>query len=290
MTRAAKTLGAAATISIVVAIGALAQQALSPDFVLVDRSGSRTVLGPAPASAFAPRISPDGRQIAFSEFGGSLALVDVGNVRAVRTLPTLPGANFVAWDAAGERIFYVAQPTGRQALFFTSADGRGFPMEPVRDPARAPDSYSAAHTGVSFITLEGEDYDLWFYSEADRTTIPIAVIKGSRQLSSQISPDGRWIAYKSDETGAFEVWVQPFPSGPRTRVTTRGGNNPRWSPDGHELFFDDGRQLFAVAMTSASPLAFSAPQALPITGFVQSGSLRRQWDVMPDGRFLIMSR
>jgi hypothetical protein len=98
------------------------------------------------------------------------------------------------------------------------------------------------------------------------------------------------VAYKSDETGVFEIWVQPFPSGPRVRVTRNGGRNPRWSTDGRELFFDDDHQIFAMAVTSENPLTFSAARALPVTGFVQAGSLRRQWDIASDGRFLIIAR
>jgi len=284
--------GTAALTSVAVAgtLIALAMQTITQDFVIVSRAGERTVLGPAPIDAFAPRVSPDGRRIVFSGSGGTLRVVDIARVADPRRVAALPDANFVAWDGTGERIFYIAAPDRNQALFFTRADGSGFPRRPLRDPARAPDSYSVAHEGLSFITLIGENYDVWFYSEADQTTIPIAVIPGSRQLSSQISPDGRWVTYKSDETGRFEIWAQPFPTGPRTRVTRDGGSNPRWSPDGRELFFDNDRQIFSAAVTGTAPLTFAVPQALPITGFVQAGSLRRQWDVMPDGRFLIMVR
>jgi hypothetical protein len=156
--------------------------------------------------------------------------------------------------------------------------------------ARALDGWSDTNNGVSFITLKGDDYDIWFYSAATKRVVPLVVIPGSRQLSSQISTDGKWVAYKSDETGAFEIWVQPFPTGSRVQVTRTGGRNPRWSADGQELFFDDDHQIFGMRVTSENPLSFSSPVALPVKGFVQAGSLRRQWDVTSDGRFLVLMR
>jgi eukaryotic-like serine/threonine-protein kinase len=281
---------AVAAIAVTATLVALAMQVLTNEFVLIGRDGTRTVLGPAPISAFAPRVSPDGKRVLFGVSGGALETVDIPSSGAPKRVAALPDANFAIWDATGERIFYIAAPDRNQALFFTRADGSGFPQRPLRDPARAPDSSSSALNGLSFITLTGADYDIWFYSEADRKAIPLIVIEGSRQLSSQISPDGRWVAYKSDESGSFEIWVQPFPAGPRTRVTRSGGSNPLWSKDGRELFFDDDHRIYSVAVATEPTLSFGLPRALPITGFVQAGSLRRQWDLMPDGRFLVMVR
>jgi hypothetical protein len=84
--------------------------------------------------------------------------------------------------------------------------------------------------------------------------------------------------------------VQPFPTGSRVQATKTGGRNPRWSADGRELFFDDDHQILGMKVTSENPLTFSSPVALPVKGFVQAGSLRRQWDVTSDGRFLVLMR
>lgn len=281
---------AVAAVAVTATLVALAMQVLTNEFVVIGRDGTRTVLAPAPISAFAPRVSPDGKRVLFGVSGGALETVGIPNSGAPMRVAALADANFGIWDGTGERIFYIASPDRNQAPFFTRADGSGFPRRPLRDPARAPDSWSSVHNGLSFITLNGGDYDIWFYSEADKNAIPLIVIEGSRQLSSQISPDGKWVAYKSDESGSFEIWVQPFPTGPRTRVTRTGGSNPLWSKDGRELFFDDDHRIYSVAVTTEPALAFGPPQPLPITGFVQAGSLRRQWDLMPDGRFLVMVR
>lgn len=269
---------------------ALAMRVLTLELVMVDRGGGRTVLGSLPTDAFAPRLSPDGTRLIFTRSGGSIWMVDIPAVGEPRQVPALPDAQFVAWDGAGERIFYTAAPGPNQAIFFTRADGSGFPRPPLRDPGRAADSHSSVLNAFSFITLSGGDYDIYLYDEGTRKTTPLVVIPGSRQLSSAISPDGRWLAYKSDETGRFEIWVQPIAGGTPVQVTRDGGSNPAWSPDGRELFYDDGDGLFAVDVTAGADVTFGGPRALPVHGIVQSGSLRRQWNVMPDGRFLVMVR
>ena len=277
--------------AVTAALVVVAFQVISVEFVAFTRDGVRTTLGPAPIDTFAPRVSPDGRLIAFTGSGGSLRVVDLANVGEPRRIPALGDAAFLGWDDRGERIFYIAAPGPNQAMFVTRVDGSSYSSMPLRDPARGADSYSSVLGGLTFLTLTGNDYDVWFYSERDQTSTRVATLPGSGQLSGNVSPDGKWIAYKSDETGRFEVWAQRFPSGPRVQLTTDGGNNPVWSRDGREIYFDDGRQLFAIAVRATDvTLAADRPVALPISGFEQAGSLRRQWDLMPDGRFLVLMR
>ena len=80
-------------------------------------------------------------------------------------------------------------------------------------------------------------YDLWVLSLADREAKPL-VRTPFHEIQSALSPDGRWLAYASDESGAFEVYVQAFPDGQATRLVSRGGGaEPRWRADGRELFY-----------------------------------------------------
>jgi serine/threonine-protein kinase len=110
-------------------------------------------------------------------------------------------------------------------------------------------------------------------------------------MSSRFSPDGKWIAYQSNETGRFEIYVEPFPrTGVRTRVSDAGGERPVWSPEGREIFYDKGGTLYVAAVSTSPALAARTPAALPITGFQQATG-RRLWDMSPDGtRFLMMFR
>jgi Tol biopolymer transport system component len=108
------------------------------------------------------------------------------------------------------------------------------------------------------------------------------------QHSSRFSPDGKWIAYTSVETGRFEVFVQLFPrTGAKFEVTKEGEGHALWSPNGKELFFDNNRQLFAVSVRTNGTFTTGALMPLPIRGFIQ-GDARRQYDLMPDGKQFLM--
>jgi Tol biopolymer transport system component len=104
-----------------------------------------------------------------------------------------------------------------------------------------------------------------------------------------LSPDGKWLAYASNETGRYEVWIEPFPpTGARHQVTRAGGSHPLWRPDGQSLYFDRDQQMFRLAVNTNDLSARVDPIALPISGFVQA-EYRRQFDLMPDGRqFLVL--
>jgi Tol biopolymer transport system component len=117
---------------------------------------------------------------------------------------------------------------------------------------------------------------------------------GFRNLWGQFSPDGRRIAYQSDESQRFEIYVSPFPGSSRkSLVSTSGGVYPRWSPDGRELYyFDPDGTLMAVsiAVTGDSldvgkPVALFQPRI--VGGGASQSGYRQQYDVAPNGRFLI---
>ncbi len=111
----------------------------------------------------------------------------------------------------------------------------------------------------------------------------------SEQHSSRIAPGGRWFAYVSNETGRQEVWIEPLPqTGKRYQLTKTGGRHPEWSPDGKTLYFDQGNQMFRVEISTAAEMPkIGEPVELPIRGF-QQGDLRRQYDLMPDGKGFVM--
>lgn len=135
-------------------------------------------------------------------------------------------------------------------------------------------------------------------SETGASGAPVPVATGPfDEREGQFSPDGKWVAYQSNESGTFEIYVQPFPKGDsRWQVSQGGGVQVRWRPDGHELFYMglDGR-LFA-APTSGSKggvLQTGTPVPLfnPLTaGGAIPGTDRQQYSVARDGRFLAMIR
>jgi serine/threonine-protein kinase len=111
-------------------------------------------------------------------------------------------------------------------------------------------------------------------------------------MQATASPDGRFVAYTQDESGVPEVYVQPFPpTGAKWQVSA-GGALPRWSPDGRELYYFRGRELLAVPVATAGSFTTGAPRKLldVPASVVLSSDTSRNYDVAPDGRFLVVRR
>jgi Tol biopolymer transport system component len=254
---------------------------------LVDLNGTRHDLGFLPLSTFAPRISPDGRQLTYdTQEDLAVWVADFPSLKAMKRLPG--AAQYPMWSADGQHIFFIGIHNGQQALYWRRADGIG-ESELLTDPARAPEHWLRKLQSMTFITLRGSDYAVWRYSLIDRKATPLVNLPGSSQHSSRVSPDERWLAYVSDETGRFEIHVQPLPqTGAKFQITKEGGEHPVWSPDGLKLYFNRGDRMFEVALKPDSMVIASPPAPLPISGFIQ-GSGRRQFDITADGKqFLLL--
>jgi serine/threonine-protein kinase len=265
------------------------------ELTLVDLQGQKKVLGTLPGSVVAPRVSPDGTRVAFEMIDDSVPPVtrpfvaDLANLDKKRALqPTLLLTRNVSpvWSHDSDWVAFVATGNGSDAIFRERADGYIQPKYLV--DGRAPDGLYAGGL-LAFITLKGDkDYGISLLDINTKKTTRIDQV-GSAQHSSEISADGRWIAYTSDETGRPEVWAEPMPlTGKRFQLTSQGGSHPEWSPDGTKLYYDQDGKLFRldISVAADTPRA-SEPVALPITGFQQSG-LRRQYDLTPDGKGFVM--
>ena len=263
----------------------------------VDFAGKVTPLRHVPDSIFGPRISPDGKQVAYRD-GNAVWIADLSSEAAPRRLTTEPGEAPV-WSPDGQRIVFISIYNGMEALFLRRADGTGT-AELLADRARAPESWSINQL-VTFITLVGPsgdagDYDIWTYSFQDRKASPLVVIPPSAQSGSRLSPDGRWLAYESNESGRAQVYVEPMPrNGQRFQISKTGGARPLWALDMSKLYFDNNAGTGAARMLSVNVRTqpgFSAtdPETLPMTGFIQpSGTIRRQFDITPDGKQFLMT-
>ena len=261
-----------------------AQQMPAFELALVDRAGTITRLGRVPG-IFAPRISPDGRRVAFDTGDGVVWIAELSNLAAAKKFGS---GRFPMWSADGSRLLFTGQEGAR--LFWQSADGSGTP-ELLTDTARAPEMWSAQANAVSFITRkEGDDYDVWAFSPSDRVMKPLVGAMTSGEMGSRFSPDGKWLAYQANDSGTFEVYLESYPrAGTRTRVTSAGGQCPVWSPDGREIIYDRDRALFSVSIQTTPKIEVGKEIALPIKGFLQQLGRRRQWDMTPDGKqFLVV--
>lgn len=270
-------------IVILVTVSVSAQMPEPQQLMLVDRTGAMKSLGKLPPTTFAPRVSPNGRQIVFDALA-QVWIADLDNLSAPRRLTA---GLYPIWSGDGTRVLFIVGAGQAQQLFWMAADGTGQPELLVAD-ARAPESWSTAAQYMTYITLkDGTDYDVWAYSLRDRTTAPLAARPVAAEMSSRLSPDGRWIAYESTENGDRDIFVEPFPAtGLRVRVTP--GRRPVWSPDGTEIFFDrDDAQLYVIPITLGPSPTAGRPAPLPIKGFLQGGG-RRMYDITPDGKQFLM--
>ena len=270
------------------------------ELALVDLQGQKKVLGTLPGSVFAPRISPNGKQVAFELADESAAAnqpritrvyvadLDKLDKRRALQLTTASVQNWApVWSPDGDWIAFLASGNGNDALYRQRADGYVQPL--YMADGRAPEGWYKGEK-LAFITLTGDrDYGI---SALDLNTMKVTRLidqPGSEQHSSRVSPDGRWIAYASNETGRQEVWLEPYPvTGKRFQLTKAGGRHPVWSPDSKTIYFDQDGRMFRMDLTlTADAVQAGAPAALPIAGF-QQGELRRQFDITPDGKGFLM--
>jgi serine/threonine-protein kinase len=268
--------------------------------VWVGRDGGATDVDPSRAQlAASPALSPNGARLAFA---------------AVRT--TNAPDMWVRELAAGtvERLtsqglsFHPAwMPDGQDLLYIGAHDGRGR-LRVYRQRVGTRDATVLLEHPEGIFEVEVARDSSWIVYRAgtdgatgdilarrlhgDTTSIALAATE-AREVSPALSPDGRWLAFHSDETGAAEVYVQRFPDsgGRRWPVSTRGGTEPLWSRDGSELFYRNGaNEMVAVTVDRSSAPPTGAQRVLFSTSAFARNGDHRTYDVSPDGRRFVMLR
>ncbi|MGE0592099.1 MAG: TolB family protein [Vicinamibacterales bacterium] len=255
----------------------------------VGLDGTRRKLGAVPAGTTAPRVSHDGTTVTFAA-AGDIYVADLENVAGAKkviangTFPLFsPDGQWLAFGSLG-----TTRNNGEERLFMQRADGSG-EAELIVKPGRAPEHWREGDQGFTFITHRGgaNNYDLWVYAPDKKEVEPLVVVNESAQLSSALSPDRKWFAYMSSESGDWQIYVQPYPAtGAKYQATTTGGRSPMWTADGRLVYDNDGK-LFAIATTLGAQPRFGSPVELPVGGHIQP-LLRRNWDMMPNGMEMLM--
>src|SRR5579864_801320 len=237
---------------------------------LVDRAGRSDVLVEAPEIyRGVPQPSPDGRRLAMAfshqlSSNSAIWIYDL-DLRTIRRL-TFGGSQDVGpvWTSDGQRIVFSSDRAGvAPNLFWTAADGSGVPQQLTSSPnSQHATSWSKQGPIVAF-TEVSETANLWTLRlDATRQLLPF-LRTAPQEFAGAISPDGRWIAYESNEAGRNEVYVRPFPKGEgRWQVSTDGGATPRWSADGTELFYLAGDTLMSAPVILGSAFQTAPPRAV----------------------------
>ena len=275
-------------------------QAAQRRLVWVSRNGTEQSLA-APARAYqAPRLSPDGRRVAVSiaEQETQVWLYDLS--RETLTPLTFEGGNSnPSWTPDGKRIAFQSNdgPTTSN-LFWQLADGSGGRERLTNSEyIQGADSWSPDGQLLAFTELDPTTgRDIWVLRLSDRKPHPF-LRTPFNESAPRFSPDGRWLAYVSDESGRYEIYVQPYPGpGGKWQISTEGGTEPVWNPNGRELFYRSGGKMLVVEITTQPSFATSRPrmlfeggQYLPPTGPYPYPF--PNYDVSPDGqRFLMITK
>jgi eukaryotic-like serine/threonine-protein kinase len=296
--RAIGTVITCAVIAFVAGAHTTAQRLAGFDLAIVDLDGSKKVLGRLPLSVFAPRLSPDGKRVAFETRersgadGARLWIAELSDLAGRRPVanPVGPVDWAPMWSLDGARLVFIVSSERGDAIYSRRADGSDTPEHLI--DARSAEGWMPGGKQMRFLTLKEEggnrDYDISLFDMSSHAITPLVGGPGSAQHSSAVSPDGRWLAYASNETGRYELWLEPLPrTGMRYQITRDGGSHPLWLPDGRSLYFDRGQQMFQLTLNLTTPASIDDPVPLPIKGFAQ-GEYRRQFDLMPGGRQFLM--
>jgi serine/threonine-protein kinase len=238
-----------------------------------------------------PRLAPDGRRIVVAKSTEGLWLHDMARGVATRLTGAETNASYPLWTPDGQRVIFRTA----SGLQWIAADGSGrgeaIPGTSFQDfpNSVSPDGRTLALTRISPET-SNDIYTLSLRGDPK----PGPVVKTpAYEGGAQFSPDGRWLAYTSNESGQMQVYVRPYPGlAEKSQVSTRGGTQARWSHNGKELFYRDNNKMMVVDVsfkTIDSSLTLSQPRLL----FEQlysfgAGVTLASYDISPDGQGFVM--
>ncbi|MDA2927271.1 hypothetical protein MYX78_08575 [Acidobacteria bacterium AH-259-G07] len=260
--------------------------------VWVDREGQEEPLAAEPGLYFDPRISPDGSRVAITiDDSGNrdVWIYDLARETPTRLTFDPAGDEQPLWTPDGLRVVF---RSGREGggLFWKAADGTG-QVERLTTSANIQRPYSFSPDGKRLVFLEDNPetgFDLHVLSmEGEPSAQPLLQTQFSEGRSA-ISPDGRWMAYRSNESGQDEVYVRPFPKVEegKWQISSEGGISPVWSPKGRELFYRNGEAMIVVRIQSEPTFTAGSREVL-FRGryFIGPG---RHYDISPDGQRFLM--
>ncbi|MBA3341831.1 MAG: PD40 domain-containing protein [Gemmatimonadaceae bacterium] len=249
-----------------------------------------------PGSYSTPRFSPEGGRVAMTVFGTNATDIWIYNIaRNTFTRLTTEGVNVrPEWTADGRYVVFISTREGKSGIWRQPADGSGAAellYQPEIEPFEA--IVSPDMKWLVFRTAPGAKHSrdiLAVPLTGDRTVVPIVTGPNSESLP-RLSPDGKWLAYQSNETDRFEIYVRPFPgSGARVQVSDNGGTEPIWGRSGRLLYFRGPLgEVVQVGVTTGSGFSIGT-RSVVLTGDYLTDSSHPNWDVAPDGRFLMLKR
>ncbi len=262
----------------------------------VDEAGKADTLVADIRGYAMPKISPNGKQVALWLPGGTLGdvwIYDVGD----KTLSKLTtgSATSPEWTPDGRRIVFVRPTTAAAGIYIQPTDGSGAAQRlEVKLPTKVfPLWAGMSPDGSTILFTAGtgsQRRNIYYFKLGSNEGAKPWVATDFDEGSPRFSPDGKWVAYVSDESSSQEVYVRPFPGpGGRVQISSGGGGEPSWSRDGRRIFYRSGIRLMAADLAGgATPAVTGRHQVMTITTPMLNNT--SNYDLSPDGRRILLSK
>ena len=264
--------------------------------VWVDREGREEALAVEQRGYMHPQLSPDGQRVAVVDLDGTnpdLWIIDLMRGTSGR-ITFNPGEDRAPlWTPNGEQVaFWSARGNQEESgLYRQAADGTGQAEQLTSSVTQQhPETFSPDGSQLVFRETGTGGDDLYILAlddeGASRPLMQGAFFEGA----AAISPNGRWIAYHSDESGELNIYVRPFPNvgDAKWQISIDGGMYPRWGPEGGELFYRNGIEMLAVSVEGEDTFSAETPEALFTASYWGPDNVSSTYDISPDGQRFMM--
>ena len=259
------------------------------ELVWVDRTGQATPVSPQRRYYQTPRLSPNGQQILVSvglESRHDLWMYDIGRDSWTRLTREAENEDGI-WSPDGKQIVFASNRNHGFNLYLVPSDGSAPPRQMTSGQQWPfPTSWSPDAKVIAVVEQFRNTLTDIFTIDVDgkHESRPLVVTRFNEN-GAAFSPDGQWIAYYSDESGQYEIYVQKYPGpGRKWLVSTGGGVRPVWGRDGRELFYRQGNRMMAADIGLQPDFRAGKPRLLFVGNFDEA------YDVTPDGQHFLMVR
>ncbi|MBN4053389.1 PD40 domain-containing protein [Haliea sp. AH-315-K21] len=266
----------------------------------IDREGHEVPINIPARNYIYAQLSPDGKQVALNsrDESSDIWIFDL-QLESLRRLTFDSSPNIAPLWAPDGRLAYTRVIDGTQEIILQVAD-RSEPAELLSilsNNAKYPTSFTAdGQTLIYHTSTFG--YDIWSVSLEEETNSAQQLLANPdyRETNGALSPDERWLAYESDESGQLEIYVSPFPDvySAGVQISDGGGSRPRWHPDGSELFYIKQHEseltgaLMAVSINDDPSFSHGTPELLFENNFIAPNAGRQVYDISADGQRFLM--
>jgi serine/threonine-protein kinase len=268
--------------------------AISRRLVWVSRAGREEAVAAPPRGYTYPRLSPDSRRVAIDvrDEGIDIWVWDLVGETLTRLTFDPAQDEYPVWTPDGRQILFASFRDKAWGIFAQSADGTGIAQR-VGTGSQELDPLALSPDGRTLVARVGADIVALLLGQSAEV-IPLMATRFS-ELNADVSADGRWVAYQSNESGRDEIYVRPFPTvaSGLWQISNGGGSQPVWARNGRELFYVAPSGLMSAPIQKSSSFAFGNPRLVlkDAADTYWLSTVGRSYDVSPDGeRFLMLKQ